>query len=105
MGFITIFSHKTQIVGPGAQTEMWDDGNWFKSLPNPQFVCMKPIKPLKKHLKSHKIGQKIMFHRNFQEQNTNCWSKCMWNNGDWFKSLPNLQFVCMKPIKTTEKIP
>ena len=79
MGFITIFSHKTQIVGPGAQTGMWDDGNWFKSLPNPQFVCMKPIKPLKKHLKTHKIGQKIGFHHNFYEQNTNCWSKCI----DW----------------------
>ena len=57
LGFIEILRSGNPILDPGTWIGMKDESNWVKSLPDPQFVCIKPIKPMKTHFKTHKIGQ------------------------------------------------
>ena len=69
LSFFAILSRQTSILGPGAGIWVQDDGRQSDWLLYPQSVHIKPIKPMKTHLKTHKIGPKIGFFRHFKSPN------------------------------------
>ena len=101
--FIKIQSYWNHIFGPGTWIAKQDDGNWFKSLLNPQFVLIKHIKNIIKPLNlDYKLGFiDILSYRN------PVWGTDMWigmqDDSNWGKSLPDTQFACINPMKTNFK--
>ena len=60
LGFIAILCHQTPILVPVlVVTSSTVDGKWSTLLHYAQFICIKPVKPMKIHLKPIKIGQKL----------------------------------------------
>ena len=88
-------------MGTGTWIGMYDNSNWVKSLPDPQIVC---IKPMKTHFKTQN-WDKVGFYLEFKSLNPDFWFQthslgCMMHHdGNQSNYLPYLQFVCIKPIK------
>ena len=80
---------------------MYDDGNQSICLPYSPFVFIRCIKPIKIHLKAHKIG----FHHNFKSPNCNFGPRHMdWNDFYWdfYSILRVLRWVLMGFMHTIQ---
>ena len=90
LGFLAILSHQTPFLGPGIWICVYDDANQSKWLPHPQFVHIKPMKP---HLKTHKIG----FSRDFKSPNPDFGPRHMDLGVGWW---PPVQVVTLSTVGT-----
>ena len=107
LGFIAFWSLWNHIFDPDTWFGALNEGKWSTVIHYPHFVCRKPIKPMKTHLKTHKIGPKIGFSHNFKLLNLDFGSRHMDLGVGWWQPVlvVTLSTVCTHKTHKTHQNP